>query len=130
MKPPEQSASSNSSDIAARSDSGTSKKKSLEVVGRAGGSDAGKKTSSEILSRIGRARPGELCSLVTSLSDRELEVFSMLGRARTTRQIADELCLSIKTVETHLSRIKVKLGVQSFNELVVGAALWINSKKV
>lgn len=74
-------------------------------------------------------RQGELSSLVTSLSDRELEVFSLLGRAHTTRQIAAELCLSIKTIETHLSRIKVKLGVESFNELIVNAALWIDSQK-
>ena len=49
-------------------------------------------------------KSSELCSLVTSLGGRELEVFNMLGRARTMRQIAAELCASIKTVQAHLSR--------------------------
>jgi len=93
----------------------------------AGGVYVSESVSSEILRRIRREGPGELSSPAASLSDRELEVFSLLGRARTTRQIADELCLSIKTIETHLSRIKVKLGVETYNELIVRAALWVNS---
>jgi DNA-binding CsgD family transcriptional regulator len=130
MKPTEQSASPNGSYVAPRSDARTAKKdKSIELVGHRGGSDISKNASSEILSRTKREGPGELSSLVASLSDRELEVFSLLGRARTTRQIAGELCLSIKTIETHLSRIKVKLGIESFNELIVSAALWMNSRK-
>lgn len=94
----------------------------------AGGVYVSESVSSEILRRIRREGSGELSSPAESLSDRELEVFSLLGRARTTRQIADELCLSIKTIETHLSRIKTKLGVESFNELIVSAALWVNSQ--
>lgn len=129
MKPPEQSASSNSSYIAPRSDAKTAKKRSIELVGHRGGSDADRNMSSEILRKTKREEPGRLSSKVASLSDRELEVFSMLGRARTTRQIADELCLSIKTIETHLSRIKAKLGIESFNELIVSAALWMNSRR-
>ena len=93
-----------------------------------GGVYVSESVSSEMLRRIKRDGRGELTSSVGSLSDRELEVFSLLGRARTTRQIADELCLSIKTIETHLSRIKVKLGVESYNELIVRAALWVNSE--
>lgn len=94
----------------------------------AGGVYVSESVSSEILRRIRREGPDELSSPAASLSDRELEVFSLLGRARTTRQIAEELCLSVKTIETHLSRIKVKLGAESFNELIVSAALWVNSE--
>ena len=130
MKPTEESTSPKGSSVAPRSDAKTTKKnKSIELVPHGGGSDISKNVSSEMLRRNKREGSVELSSLVASLSDRELEVFSMLGRARTTRQIADELCLSIKTIETHLSRIKVKLGIESFNELIVSAALWINSRR-
>lgn len=94
----------------------------------AGGVYVSESVSSEILRRIRREGSDKLSSPAASLSDRELEVFSLLGRARTTRQIAEELCLSVKTIETHLSRIKVKLGAESFNELIVSAALWVNSE--
>ena len=45
------------------------------------------------------------------LSDRELEVFQLIGRGRRTRQIAEQLHLSVKTVETHRAHIKEKLGL-------------------
>ena len=83
---------------------------------------------SEIVHKLKRDGPGSLSSPVASLGDRELEVFNLLGRGRTTRQVADELFISIKTVETHLSRIKVKLDLDSYNELIVHAALWVNSR--
>jgi DNA-binding NarL/FixJ family response regulator len=94
----------------------------------AGGVYVSESVSAEILRRIKREGPGELSSAPASLSDRELEVFSLLGRAHTTRQIADELCLSVKTIETHVSRIKAKLGVESYNELIVRAALWVSGE--
>jgi len=94
----------------------------------AGGVYVSESVSSEILRRIKREGRDGVSSPAASLSNRELEVFSLLGRARTTRQIADELYLSIKTIETHLSRIKVKLGVETYNELIVRAALWVNSE--
>lgn len=61
------------------------------------------------------------------LSDRELEVFTLIGRGLTARQIAEHLCLSIKTVETYRGHIKTKLGLESVNELAVHAAKWILS---
>ena len=47
------------------------------------------------------------------LSDRELEVLGLLGRGKTTRQVAESLNLSIKTVDSHRQRIKKKLGLQN-----------------
>ncbi|MBN1126325.1 MAG: response regulator transcription factor [Sedimentisphaerales bacterium] len=85
--------------------------------------------SSRILQRIQRDGSEALSTAVDSLGDRELEVFHHLGRGLTTRQIADRLCISVKTVETHMARIKMKLGVQTFNELIVRAVLWANDNQ-
>jgi DNA-binding NarL/FixJ family response regulator len=51
-------------------------------------------------------------------SDRELEVFRLIGAGRSTRDIADDLRLSVKTVETHQAHIKEKLSLRSARELV------------
>jgi DNA-binding NarL/FixJ family response regulator len=93
-----------------------------------GGVHISENVSSEMVHRLKRDGPASLSSPVASLSDRELEVFNLLGRGRTTRQVADELFISLKTVETHISRIKVKLDIGGYNELIVHAALWVNSK--
>ncbi len=60
------------------------------------------------------------------LSDRELEVFGLLGRGYGTHQIADKLILSIKTIETYRSRIKEKLNFESASELLQHAFQWVN----
>lgn len=54
---------------------------------------------------------------VDALSDRELEVFQLIGRGRSTREIAAELNLETKTVETYRARIKKKLQITSNTEL-------------
>lgn len=59
------------------------------------------------------------------LSDRELEVFERLGRGRTTREVAADLGLSIKTIETHRENIKAKLQIRTGNELIRRAAVWV-----
>jgi DNA-binding NarL/FixJ family response regulator len=57
-------------------------------------------------------------SQLSSLSDRELEVFRLIGEGRSTRQIAERLHLSMKTVETYQAHIKSKLSLRSGRELV------------
>jgi DNA-binding NarL/FixJ family response regulator len=57
-------------------------------------------------------------SPLDGLSDRELEVFRRMGEGQSTRQIAEELHLSVKTVETHQARLKEKLSLRSSRELV------------
>lgn len=59
------------------------------------------------------------------LSNRELQVFRLAGRAMPTRAIAQELGVSIKTVESHRENIKNKLGLDSHAELVACAAQWL-----
>ncbi len=59
------------------------------------------------------------------LSDRELEVFELLGRGKSTRQVAEALRLSGKTVETHRAHIKEKCGFTSNPEMIQHATIWI-----
>ena len=60
----------------------------------------------------------DMNSRLSALSDRELEVFRLIGEGRGTRQIAEKLHLSIKTVETYQAHIKEKLALHSGRELV------------
>jgi DNA-binding NarL/FixJ family response regulator len=60
----------------------------------------------------------DLNSRLSALSDRELEVFRLIGEGRSTRQIAEKLHLSVKTVETYQAHIKDKLSLHSGRELV------------
>jgi len=74
-------------------------------------------------------RPPGGGSPIDSLSDRELEVFEMLGSARETREIAEALHISMKTVQAYCARIKEKLGVGTANELLREAVRWQENKR-
>ncbi|HEY4739400.1 MAG TPA: response regulator transcription factor [Candidatus Acidoferrales bacterium] len=63
-------------------------------------------------------------SPMADLSDRELEVFRLIGDGHGTRQIAEELHLSIKTVETYQAHIKEKLSLRNARELMQHAIEW------
>ena len=68
-------------------------------------------------------------SPISALSDRELEVFRMIGEGRGTREIAENLHLSVKTVETYQAHIKEKLSLRSGRELIQHAIQWqVNEK--
>lgn len=64
-------------------------------------------------------------SPVRQLSDRELEVFRLIGQGHSTREIAHLLHLSVKTIETYRAHIKEKLGLTSATQLVRYAARWV-----
>ena len=66
---------------------------------------------------VGARRP-EGCSPVEELSDRELEVFELLGQGKGTRQIGESLGVSVKTVQAYCARIKEKMGLESATELL------------
>jgi len=66
-------------------------------------------------------------SPLDSLSDRELEVFLLIGRGQRTREISNQLHLSPKTVETYRSHIKEKLNLGNSTELLQHAIQWVNS---
>ncbi|MFZ0521686.1 MAG: response regulator transcription factor [Candidatus Acidiferrales bacterium] len=63
-------------------------------------------------------------SPLVSLTDRELEVFRLIGQGHGTRQIADELHLSVKTIESYQAHIKEKLSLRNARELVQHAIEW------
>jgi len=63
-------------------------------------------------------------SPVERLSDRELEIFRLLGQGRTTGQMAEDLHLSLKTVQAYCARAKEKFGVSSLGELIRAAIRW------
>jgi DNA-binding NarL/FixJ family response regulator len=69
----------------------------------------------------------QLGSPLEILTDRELEVFQMLGRGLGTRQIAEELRLGIKTVESYRARIKEKLQLGDASQLLQHAIQWVQS---
>ena len=68
-------------------------------------------------------------SSIADLSDRELEVFRLIGEGHGSRQIAEELHLSIKTVESYQAHIKEKLSLRSARELMQHAIQWNMDEK-
>lgn len=64
-------------------------------------------------------------SPVKNLSDREMEVFQLIGQWKKTKEIADELHLSIKTIEYYREQIKRKLNLKSASELTHYATSWV-----
>lgn len=85
--------------------------------------------NTRILSRVVESPGGEKRSIIDRLSDRELEVLTLIGRGRGTRQIADELNLSVKTVESHRAHLKEKLKVGTAPELVRFGVEWVRSQE-
>jgi DNA-binding NarL/FixJ family response regulator len=68
-------------------------------------------------------------SPIEQLSDRELEVFQMLGEGCETRQIAGAMNVSMKTIQAYCARIKEKLGLANATELLREAIRWNESRK-
>ena len=66
-------------------------------------------------------------SPVRHLSDREFEVFELIGRGLSTARMAADLHISAKTVEVHRSHIKEKLRIKSHSELIAYAARWVQA---
>jgi len=73
-------------------------------------------------------RPATVGPGVDSLTDRELQVFQLLGSGLTTRQIATKLNLSFKTIESYRENIKHKLGLAGATELVRCATSWVDAR--
>jgi DNA-binding NarL/FixJ family response regulator len=84
--------------------------------------------STKILLQYTGAVPGEGESPLDRLSDRELEVFESMGRGFGTREIAEQLALSPKTIDSYRSRIKDKLAIDSNSELTRRAVIWVESQ--
>jgi DNA-binding NarL/FixJ family response regulator len=74
-----------------------------------------------------RKRPAS--AAVDCLTDREIEVFRRIGHGRENRQIAEELHLSLKTVQAHCANIKQKLGLDNAAVLMREAVKWVESER-
>ena len=83
-----------------------------------------------ILSDFAAGTKGSGNSDINSLSDRELEIFSFIGRGHSVSELASELNVSVKTIETHQMRMKEKLGVHSAAELRRKAREWLAKSAV
>jgi len=83
--------------------------------------------SARILESLSSHDSARKNSPVQRLSDREFEVFQHIGQGVTTRDIAERLHLSVKTVEVHRANIKEKLELKTANELVRFAVRWVDS---
>jgi DNA-binding NarL/FixJ family response regulator len=79
----------------------------------------------QMLSQLTIGSSFETDSPVSSLSDRELEVVTLIGSGFPTRQIAAKLHISIKTVETHRAHIKRKLRIENATQLVQFCVRWV-----
>ena len=77
-----------------------------------------------------RGQGDAAASPVENLSDRELEVFQLIGHWKGTRQIADELHLSVKTIEYYREQVKKKLGLSNATKLTQAATAWVQKEMV
>ena len=84
--------------------------------------------SDRILRNISTKRPRGSDSPIQALSDREFEVFQMIGQGKSTREIADQLHLSSKTVDVHRGHIREKLGLKDATALVRHAVRWLETQ--
>jgi DNA-binding NarL/FixJ family response regulator len=81
-----------------------------------------------VLTNPGQAHPEREGGL-KDLSDREFEVFDLVGRGRTAKEIASQLGLSSKTVDVHRARIRGKLNLNTTTDLTHYAVRWVQSKE-
>jgi DNA-binding NarL/FixJ family response regulator len=85
--------------------------------------------SNKMLQQYVGGAPTSASSRISNLSDRELEVFCLVGEGRATREIANQLRLSVKTIETYQAHIKEKLVLRSGRELIQQAIQWRSGER-
>ncbi len=86
--------------------------------------------SARILEGLSTARPRGSSSPIEKLTDREFEVFQLIGQGKSTRDIAEQLHLSPKTVDVHRSNIKEKLELRDATALIRHAVRWVETQQV
>lgn len=67
--------------------------------------------------------------LLDRITDRELEVFQLIGKGKTTREIAETLNLGLTTIDTYRARLKEKLNLKNATELMCEAAKWARTRE-
>lgn len=93
-----------------------------------GGIYVSDEVSERLLMGMARGQKRVMESPIEKLSDRELEVFELTGKGNSTREIAEKLHLSVKTVESYRARIKTKLNLENATELMVHAVKWVENE--
>ncbi len=77
----------------------------------------------------GQKRKGHTSSPIDQLTDREFEVFHLIGEGKGSREIATQLSISVRTIDAHRAHIKEKLGLKDSNALVRQAVRWVETKQ-
>lgn len=93
-----------------------------------GGIYVSEEVSERLLLGMARGQKEVMESPIEKLSDRELEVFELTGKGNATREIAEQLHLSVKTIESYRARIKTKLNLKNATELMVHAVKWVENE--
>jgi len=83
----------------------------------------------KVLTNIGRSTKRGPQTPIAGLTDREFEVFRLIGQGKTTREIASELGLSPKTVDVHRGHIKDKLKLMDSTALIHYATRWMETEQ-
>jgi DNA-binding NarL/FixJ family response regulator len=96
---------------------------------RAGQLDVSEKVTIQMFNRMVEGRPDGGESPVAGLSDRQLEVATLIGAGLSTREVATRLRVSVKTVETHRAHLKNKLQLDSASQLVQFCVRWVEESK-
>lgn len=84
----------------------------------------------KMLHRLVRSKKDEVVFTIDTLSDREMEVFQLIGNGYGTRQIAEKLHLSVKTIDSYREHLKLKLRLEKGSDLVRHAIQWARSEGV
>lgn len=84
--------------------------------------------SARFLEGMSGAKPRGSSSPIEKLTDREFEVFQLIGQGKSTREIAGQLHLSTKTVDVHRSHIKEKLDLKDVTSLIRHAVRWVETQ--
>ena len=85
--------------------------------------------ASKILDRLASGESPARTSPIEKLTDREFEVFQLIGQGKSTKDIARQLHLSTKTVDVHRGHIKEKLDLKDATSLVRHAVRWVEAEK-
>ncbi len=88
------------------------------------------KLKEKMLHRLVHNRKDEVVFSIDTLSDREMEVFQLIGNGFSTRQIATKLNLSVKTIDSYREHLKLKLHIEKGADLVRHAIQWVKSENI
>jgi DNA-binding NarL/FixJ family response regulator len=93
----------------------------------AGNVHMSEKMATLVVSKLVKGETGQIPSPLEALSDRELEVFRLLGQGKGTREIAQEMNVALPTVSSFKNRIKEKLKLKNSTEMILFALQWFRN---